>query len=384
MSLRALPLQFLNLGGEMMYVIDQRLRAQAIPENQATKVRNDIISIMLNRRFVEEVFSPQELYSSPALRTVFDKLAHASIMRLNPSSMDKLFDLMVMAVKQQMLSCRSPREVLLVTLNHLDALRGYATYPQAAAQVEASLNLFRQTYVGLPEGQVWAARLAILGFVQDMKIRVSVFLKQSLQTPTGTLALPPPGPVPQGSEVPGVVRVMADQVDDVEVVIYRFPAGGDYLPPTIPGSLDLQGYRGTTLGTNMYTVSYEDGSVAASTTQSFAHHPSQSNSDAEVRGTSKGSGMDELNLLVQLIGRAPTNKKEFRLNLFPSEEDEEGGECAAAWEGSGYSTITIEGRRRGPRTELGQILSELSDLSDLHNESQEDKGQDLLDLMDSL
>lgn len=37
MSLRALPLQFLNLGGEMMYVIDQRLRAQAIPENQATK-----------------------------------------------------------------------------------------------------------------------------------------------------------------------------------------------------------------------------------------------------------------------------------------------------------------------------------------------------------
>lgn len=46
------------------------------------------------------------------------------------------------------------------------------------------------------------------------------------------------------------------------------------------------------------------------------------NSDAEVRGTSKGSGMDELNLLVQLIGTAPTNKKEFRLNLFPSEEEE--------------------------------------------------------------
>lgn len=51
---------------------------------------------------------------------------------------------MVMAVKQQMLSCRSPLEVLLVTLNHLDALRGYATHPQTAALVEASLNLFRQ------------------------------------------------------------------------------------------------------------------------------------------------------------------------------------------------------------------------------------------------
>lgn len=45
-------------------------------------------------------------------------------------------------------------------------------------------------------------------------------------------------------------------------------------------------------------------------------------SDAMVRGTSKGSGMDELNLLVQLIGTGPTNDKEFRLNLFQSEEDE--------------------------------------------------------------
>lgn len=47
-------------------------------------------------------------------------------------------------------------------------------------------------------------------------------------------------------------------------------------------------------------------------------------SDAMVRGTSKGSGMEELNLLAHLIGSASTNKKEFRLNLFPSEDDEEG------------------------------------------------------------
>lgn len=53
-------------------------------------VRNDIMAIMLNRRFVEELFKPQELYSGRALRTVFDKLAHASIMRLNTPSMDKV------------------------------------------------------------------------------------------------------------------------------------------------------------------------------------------------------------------------------------------------------------------------------------------------------
>lgn len=51
---------------------------------------NDIITTMFNKKFLEELFKPQELYSKKALRTVFDRLAHASIMRLNQASMDKV------------------------------------------------------------------------------------------------------------------------------------------------------------------------------------------------------------------------------------------------------------------------------------------------------
>lgn len=53
-------------------------------------VMNDIISTMFNQKFMEELFKPQELYSKKALRTVYDRLAHASIMRLNQASMDKV------------------------------------------------------------------------------------------------------------------------------------------------------------------------------------------------------------------------------------------------------------------------------------------------------
>ena len=37
MSLKTLPVLFLNLGGEMMYILDQRLRAQNIPDEKAKK-----------------------------------------------------------------------------------------------------------------------------------------------------------------------------------------------------------------------------------------------------------------------------------------------------------------------------------------------------------
>ena len=45
---------------------------------------------MLNKRFMDELFKPQDAYSKKAMRTVFDRLAHASIMRLNSASMDKV------------------------------------------------------------------------------------------------------------------------------------------------------------------------------------------------------------------------------------------------------------------------------------------------------
>ena len=39
MSTKTLPILFLNLGGEMLYILDQRLRAQSIPQEKAQKGR---------------------------------------------------------------------------------------------------------------------------------------------------------------------------------------------------------------------------------------------------------------------------------------------------------------------------------------------------------
>ena len=51
---------------------------------------HDILCTMLNKRFMVELFKPQDAYSKKAMRIVFDRLAHASIMRLNAASMDKV------------------------------------------------------------------------------------------------------------------------------------------------------------------------------------------------------------------------------------------------------------------------------------------------------
>ena len=117
----------------------------------------DILSNMLSERFLDEIFRPQETCSKKALRIIFERICHTSIMRLNESSMDKvnyyfsfnfltksflfqLFDLMTMAVKYQVSLTMQPREILLVTLNHLDTI---ATFVPDSKEC---LHLIEQCY----------------------------------------------------------------------------------------------------------------------------------------------------------------------------------------------------------------------------------------------
>lgn len=125
-SLLAMPMLVINMGGEMVYILEQRLRAQNIPGDKSRKggsttaavplwrgcalrdvrdhatparcrppppppaVLSDVVKTMYSKKFIAELFKPQPLYSNRSTRQIFDRLAHSSIMRLNENSMDKV------------------------------------------------------------------------------------------------------------------------------------------------------------------------------------------------------------------------------------------------------------------------------------------------------
>lgn len=118
----SMPIILINFGGEMVYILEQRLHAQNVAQDKAQKVLEDVLTTMYNpkvgwrksigikpcrhyvhpvllclyphhffpKKFIQELFKPQEMYTSSSTREIFNKLAHSSIMRLNESSMDKV------------------------------------------------------------------------------------------------------------------------------------------------------------------------------------------------------------------------------------------------------------------------------------------------------
>ncbi|XP_070395187.1 protein OSCP1 isoform X3 [Dermacentor albipictus] len=161
---------------------------------------SDIVAAMFGGRLVDELFRPQPLYSARALRSLFEKLTHVSVMRLSPASMDKLYDLMCMVVKYQLWACSSPRDLLPLTLKHLEAAGPGGSAGHVATAVQKHLE-------PLDLASLQRARYALLRFFQDLRVRVSVLLRSGAQRPNGQLAVVA-APLPGGPR-PGCIKEWA-------------------------------------------------------------------------------------------------------------------------------------------------------------------------------
>ncbi|GLC39781.1 hypothetical protein PLESTF_000883200 [Pleodorina starrii] len=195
MSQLAMPLLVVNLGCEMVYILEQRLKAQNIPADKSCKVLNDVIRTMFDPEYVDKLFAPQDIYTVSQTRKIFDRLAHSSIMRLSESSMDKLFDLMMMGFKYQLLCSTKLDQMLEVTLLHLATIRSIVEGlpdKSSAPLIGVVEGLAARAYRGLPAGHGHLVRQTLLRFFQDKRVKVSLFLQEGIQSSLGRIILPSP------------------------------------------------------------------------------------------------------------------------------------------------------------------------------------------------
>uniref|UniRef100_A0A3Q3MRA4 Organic solute carrier partner 1a n=1 Tax=Labrus bergylta TaxID=56723 RepID=A0A3Q3MRA4_9LABR len=391
MSVRTLPLVFINLGGEMLYILDQRLQAHNTSEDNSEKVMNDIVGTMFNKGFMDELLKPQQLYSHRTLKTVLTRLAHASIMRLNPASMDRLYELMIMAVKYQVFLCPRPRDLLLISYNHIDTIRELVKEtPVALNQVEEAHRKIVEVYSSLSEGEFQLLRQTLLIFLSDSHVRVSLFMKNKVQNPNGRFVLSTSGPVPHGVDIPGLIRTFDSKGKEVKQS--EFPTGGSYTSPIREGSFELHGDRVIRLGLNMYTVNHPE-ETHTSKTSSVKHTDDSPNLLAK----------EELNQLARLMGsmkaeNTPKSEPYFRINLFTTDEEgEEEEEEEAAERTAGGAEEPLFGVLNIQAMQDEQVATELARIAGQFTEGEEqpddpsssssssnNKGDDLLAMMDHL
>jgi hypothetical protein len=355
------------------------------------------------------------VYTNKATRAIFDRLAHSSIMRLNKTSMDKLYDLMTMGFKHQLLRCIHPAHLMQVTLNHLESIRKLIfDMPPICELLDNAIRSVIDTYSGLKIGELWGLKHALGRFFQDRRVKVSLFLQDGLQGMDGTLVLDTTGPLPAGTEPPGTIRYFEPGTSAVARV-ERLPAiallGATVVTEGSPFSPET---RLCKLGENLYAKERKgkgpppaDTSLSAGGPEGTAASPISEASkpavtdDTKEKGaeagaskykpeeetaTGSGVGRAALDLLAALVGGKGSESKEdsdtFKFSLFGDDgqlSGASGGGAGKPYDGS--EIITFDA---GDKAALSALLRRIGwhDDDATAPAAKVDDGDDLLSLLD--
>ena len=341
-----------------------------------------------------------------ATRQVFEKLTHSSIMRLNESSMDKLFDLMLMGFKYQFLVCTRPEQLKEIMLTHLAHMRSCIT---SKTIIDGIMDVERQIqfrYSQLSDGDWSAVRQTLALFFQDKRMKVSLFLQEGIQSNDGRIHLPPPT-APAGRDRIGTIRVFSDSgvasssVDtgasstashfhDHPVVVGGNMYAKDqpaYTPPRGAGTAAAAGASSPPPAASSASATADTSSPSshAATASPAAKAPfprpkSTSMTVDDVLSSGSQQGAKEMNALASLIGKRADKPETFKLNLFndSAPSSREAGRAAPSIR-MAHDVIQID----APRAEAA-VASVVKDFDNLGPslDGGNDDDDDLLDMLD--
>ncbi|KAM0726362.1 Protein OSCP1 [Formica fusca] len=292
MSLHSTPILYLNMGGEMLYILRQRLKAQKIDANKTIQVLDDVTAALFNPKILSSIFMESPMIGVSHLRTTLENVVLSSIMKLDRSSMDKLFDLMIMMVKYQLKAATGPREVILIILNHIDAIRDMVSDTNAQKCVTLVQEMVVDFYGCLTFEEVWSARESCLKELESYHVRVSILLRRGLQNEDASFNLTPHGYNERYMEHRNTLGAMK-----IKNVSPEMCCGG---------SFDTFGDRKTLLGKNIYLPTY--GVTGRRDSQQFLK-------DCGAKA--------ELGMLAVQLGTEETNyERPFTLNLLSNVDEE--------------------------------------------------------------
>ncbi|XP_030554105.1 protein OSCP1 [Drosophila novamexicana] len=180
-----------NLGCEALYVIDQRLRAQQIAADKSNQVIHDVTSVLLEPKFIESLINGSmhgnaQLLTADHCKFMLKDITTCSLMRLDETSMEKLWNLMTMMYKWQLFVSRHQHHLLDITFRHLDAIN--RLYPDAKRNmlIDFGKNMLLDFWNACGEQQQLSIYRTNRAWLQCFNTKISLLIRLGFQAMDGS------------------------------------------------------------------------------------------------------------------------------------------------------------------------------------------------------
>lgn len=151
-------------------------------------VLREVTSGLLSPQFFHYISTSftDELISIAQVRILLSDIACCSLMRLDPQSLDKLLDLMVMIFKWQMFLMTNPDDLLNITLRHLHGIGRLMPEQAKIILIDQSYSFFYTHWNELNEESRYENVRKLNKFLAPFNIRISLLIRMKLQLRDGS------------------------------------------------------------------------------------------------------------------------------------------------------------------------------------------------------
>mmetsp|Transcript_36266 Transcript_36266/g.88587 ORF Transcript_36266/g.88587 Transcript_36266/m.88587 type:complete len:312 (+) Transcript_36266:82-1017(+) len=197
----AVPFLVANMGCEMVFVIEHRLRElpeTSVPQKKRDEILDDIIRAVFNDALMENIFAEQKLYAIDTFRKLLFAMAQSPSMRISQENFDKMFRIMSMSIKAQVMRWEKPEDLLSFTERHLDAVEALIIKKIGAGEAIGLVEFVRKSaqefYGDLSIGEYLRLRASLLNFFRELRAPVANLIQEGYQAPNGLVLVSTSGP----------------------------------------------------------------------------------------------------------------------------------------------------------------------------------------------
>jgi len=197
----AVPFLVTNMGCELVFIVDHRLRdlpESTVPLKKRDEILDDIIRAVFNDALMENVFAEQQLYSMETFRKLLFAMAQSPSMRISQENFDKLFRIMCMTTKAQVMRWEGIEDLHKYYETHLREITQLVDIRigegEASRMIDFVRNCAKEFYADLSQGEYFRLRGTILNFFREIRTPVATLIEEGYQAPNGLVLVSTGGP----------------------------------------------------------------------------------------------------------------------------------------------------------------------------------------------
>jgi len=186
MSEHTLPILIINLIGELSYILQNRFKAYGIPFEKTYSFMEELYTEIFDPNNIIRYKFPQSLpkHLKP-IRDSFNLLLKTLSFKILGGGYDKLFNMMIMSLKYHLINCKESKDVLKITLIHLESMIKYVQNPYTGIKIKQLKQRIIMEYSNLPNMYYVIIRQDLLKLLSGKKKKVRILMNLNRQDKNG-------------------------------------------------------------------------------------------------------------------------------------------------------------------------------------------------------